>query len=442
MNPSDYKLQAERLREHLSSVHKIRLKASSCLEALAAIYGVRDWNTLRGSSQGTGSRELGDTTFSETGAIGVFPLAADKSFSGQHTLSDPEVCDAFRSQRIFVQGGGEREWLALLEPVLKRQIAQGGRLLLLDHQNGAWKSLVQKLAQTAPDLRPFYVLDPYAPTGLVGFNPLEGLSAESAKATLMAVFPNAEPSAGDDYFRDVNSRILSVLVDAMLAAGDPLTFEAVLEVLMRPSESLPRLQAAVAADPGISSELQVLVAPYRAREASGDYFDEVSWRKHTGGLAGRLFLLASGTFGKVFHRETPRSRWPDFLAPGPVVYWSLSDMGTEQVMEAVLHTAMAQALVEAPQPAAPLLVVVSGMSKRQRQLPHLLGALERCGHGCLVLGSSEDPAESFLPRSFSRGVLRIPFRQDQASVLAIQGSSEGSHLSVTIPQASRQRVMD
>jgi len=41
-----YKTQANRLAEHLSRVHGVKLKRSSLLEAIAALHGQADWNTL------------------------------------------------------------------------------------------------------------------------------------------------------------------------------------------------------------------------------------------------------------------------------------------------------------------------------------------------------------------------------------------------------------
>jgi hypothetical protein len=46
MSTEDFKAQAARLVKYLSEQHKFRLKQSSSLEAIAAIHGMRNWNTL------------------------------------------------------------------------------------------------------------------------------------------------------------------------------------------------------------------------------------------------------------------------------------------------------------------------------------------------------------------------------------------------------------
>ena len=46
MSTENFKAQAARLVKYLSEHHKFRLRQSSSLEAIAAIHGVRNWNTL------------------------------------------------------------------------------------------------------------------------------------------------------------------------------------------------------------------------------------------------------------------------------------------------------------------------------------------------------------------------------------------------------------
>jgi hypothetical protein len=57
MSNEIYRAQAARLVKFLSEQHKFRLKQASSLEAIAAIHGVRNWNTLIAS----GSESIGRT---------------------------------------------------------------------------------------------------------------------------------------------------------------------------------------------------------------------------------------------------------------------------------------------------------------------------------------------------------------------------------------------
>jgi transcription antitermination factor NusA-like protein len=45
-----YKVQAERLANHLASKHGVKLKNSSLLESIAILHGQRDWNHLVAST--------------------------------------------------------------------------------------------------------------------------------------------------------------------------------------------------------------------------------------------------------------------------------------------------------------------------------------------------------------------------------------------------------
>lgn len=46
MNTALYKAQAKRLAKHLADKHGVRLKHASVLEAISALHGAKDWNTL------------------------------------------------------------------------------------------------------------------------------------------------------------------------------------------------------------------------------------------------------------------------------------------------------------------------------------------------------------------------------------------------------------
>jgi len=53
----DHKVQADRLGEHLANKHGVKLKHASLLEAIAAIHGARDWNTLSARNNSTTAQQ-------------------------------------------------------------------------------------------------------------------------------------------------------------------------------------------------------------------------------------------------------------------------------------------------------------------------------------------------------------------------------------------------
>lgn len=54
MSENTFKAQAQRLAAYLAGVHGIKIKNSSTLEAVAAMHGARDWNSLVGASKAKG----------------------------------------------------------------------------------------------------------------------------------------------------------------------------------------------------------------------------------------------------------------------------------------------------------------------------------------------------------------------------------------------------
>jgi hypothetical protein len=62
MNPETYKAQAARLAEHLAVTHGIKLKHHAVLNAIAAIHGARNWNTLQAAPAGSACETSRETT--------------------------------------------------------------------------------------------------------------------------------------------------------------------------------------------------------------------------------------------------------------------------------------------------------------------------------------------------------------------------------------------
>jgi hypothetical protein len=77
-----YKAQAARLVKFLSEHHKFRLKQSTSLEAIAAIHGFRNWNTLIASaSQVIGTTS--DAAIAETTAGAALPLGVQRDLASE-----------------------------------------------------------------------------------------------------------------------------------------------------------------------------------------------------------------------------------------------------------------------------------------------------------------------------------------------------------------------
>lgn len=78
MSTSIFKAQASRLAQHLADKHGIKLKHASVLEAIAALHGARDWNTLSASTTaGEGLQYVGAPKH----PLGQLPMAPISSAS-------------------------------------------------------------------------------------------------------------------------------------------------------------------------------------------------------------------------------------------------------------------------------------------------------------------------------------------------------------------------
>lgn len=98
MSASHFKIEAERLCAHLAERHGWSLKHSSSLEAIAALHGARDWNTLC-------SRP--DSSHSEAGTTRTVASALDAAASADSLLQ--HVRDCVQQQKgvlVLVPGDG------------------------------------------------------------------------------------------------------------------------------------------------------------------------------------------------------------------------------------------------------------------------------------------------------------------------------------------------
>jgi hypothetical protein len=77
-----YKAQAARLVKFLSEHHKFRLKQSTSLEAIAAIHGFRNWNTLVASASDV-LRETSDAAIAETTAGAALPVGVQRDLASE-----------------------------------------------------------------------------------------------------------------------------------------------------------------------------------------------------------------------------------------------------------------------------------------------------------------------------------------------------------------------
>lgn len=136
-----YKAQAKRLAAHLADKLGVKLKHASVLEAVAALHGARDWNTLVGAAEASASTLVSRVLRTQPGPSETFDFEevlyrrTDKGFClglTQKKNATVDLSDEQLNSHLLIcgnTGGGGRE---MLDQLMAQQALRGGGLLLLD----------------------------------------------------------------------------------------------------------------------------------------------------------------------------------------------------------------------------------------------------------------------------------------------------------------------
>jgi hypothetical protein len=295
MTNSVYKQQAARLAEHFSSVHKLRLKPARALEAIAAVHGHRDWNTLSASSPDGAQGTKSTTDASRATSAGPSParyeptpLFAPKSFS------DDNFCASLLGHNVQVIARGTAERLSLLEALIESQARRGSFIYIDLERTPATKHQHYLKATALQHNRTFVRFNDT--TGKTGplFNPLGTGTTAQQVAIALDSLPVIENSPGADFYRESARHALTCTIDALRAAGNPITAEVLVLVLSQPDEQWPKLTAQL--PEGYPKEAwQAFIAQFssRGRPASEPQIDANRVKEVLGGLVARLFMCQS-----------------------------------------------------------------------------------------------------------------------------------------------------
>ncbi|GBG14526.1 diguanylate cyclase [Novimethylophilus kurashikiensis] len=230
-NVSALKDQANRLIAYLGDKHRIKLKLSSALEAIAAIHQQRDWNTLRAWASDEGAPTI---------APDEFELVWDANGA---CLQAAASQDFFRHSMVYGTAEQTREWLV-------RHVGQaiergfGGLFLNL----GLAYSIIPVGLQDK-----LISVDLGDSTGQAEFNLLRDLSAEEVVELLTTLHLN--PGNGNFWVSLVNA-FLKNMVERELEAGVPLTLPAVCDLLERMGRGVE--QPSELLDPPVLAEFEAL----------------------------------------------------------------------------------------------------------------------------------------------------------------------------------------
>lgn len=210
------KAQANRLIGYMGDKHRFRLKPASSLEALAAMYGYSDWNTLHAMAARESEPAVAST--SKQPAHSTFPLTWNRL--GHADLS-VDVTDWYR--HTLGLGGSKRDRQAWLQQQLMAQLDRKSPGVFLNvfgaEMPGELRSAFRQ-EEILVDLRDS---EKTSSQGLA-LNLLADLEPDSMASLLVAVLmPSGAP--GHDFYGQQAHYMLTVVLGAMQEANLPVSLK-------------------------------------------------------------------------------------------------------------------------------------------------------------------------------------------------------------------------
>jgi hypothetical protein len=334
-----YKGQAARLSEHLSSVHKVRLKHASTLEAIAAIHNERDWNTLAAGASGRGAVVA---TPNRASKESFTPDSANAFLFSRHSFSDLSFCDALLTQPLHLKEGFAGEKRAIVDHLLSRQISRGGGFLYVCDGDRQRLNSIAAAMDVAGRTQQFRVLAPMWPELTETCNPLAEGDADQLASITLRLLPQSEGNPGADFYRQSANYALTVIFGALLAIKETPSFRRLTEILARPDVELPRLQERL---PEPERETFALfIAPFLKTTKSGATVDTERLNGTLGGIAGRSAMLSQGSLATLLSPAKEGLSWKQVIRQGQGVFLDAGRMGQNDTFEKILLGSFQSAL--------------------------------------------------------------------------------------------------
>jgi len=304
-----YKQQASRLAQHFSDVHKLRLKHASSLEAVAALHGAKDWNTLLG----------GDAALPNQVAMPL-PVALDQNNAmarlfPQPQSVDPLFCEALLSMQSLIHSDSPHARTAFTNELVKQQSSRGGFVYLNCCNDDILPWLVTAIGQ-AKNCAKLRVADFAASGGSGTLNPFEGMTARAVADTVLNLLPPAAPdNPGALFYRQRGEHLVQVVAGAMLARKQRVSVRALAQALTQQS-TLFELERGLPESSEARKALTLLLDTVRSPSSSA--IDQL--KNIAGGLAGRLAQLSQGSVGRIFSEESSISVHDSLMNGGGIYF--------------------------------------------------------------------------------------------------------------------------
>lgn len=295
--------QAQRLATYMGDKHRLRLKTSGALEALAAMYCQPDWNTLQALSR------RADAAPPPNPGPDAFPVHWMPS--GPVTVS---AADWYRHTLMTSPSQDERRAWAFRHFAEHVERRDAGVFVNL------WGSSIPKEVRLGLE-QVSTVLDLNDPQPAArALNLLAGREPDAAAALLLTVLPEGT-SPGADYYRQLAFSALAAILEGLRAAERPQTLNELLACL-RPGDLRPLEALCAASREGETATKRLCLFIEMLKGRSRDVrLDDI-----LGGLIGRLALVQSAPWGRTLFSAHPQApNLADLLESGNRIVIELAD---------------------------------------------------------------------------------------------------------------------
>jgi hypothetical protein len=314
--------QANRLVAYLGDKHRFRLRAASALEAVAAMYGKPDWNTLQALSEREELPRQEAASVSLLAQSRYYPLTwtprgvpdfkVEANDWFRHTLA---VGGSLQSRREWmlhhIVAQGERGWPGVFlnafgeklpADVREALIAEGMFLELPEESEGPLLSNIQgapfhaDLFGRAPKPQPHKVDSP-------ALNLMADMEPEEIASMLAGVLLRAGESPGTDYYMQHANYVLTIVLHAMRAAGMAVSMRSLMDVFADGKlDNLHRLAKSLDPDSDAGKHMALFLEFYVDK---GNGVREKAWYTHFSVVMHALRRLNAARWAHLLFSEKP-----------------------------------------------------------------------------------------------------------------------------------------
>lgn len=277
--------QATRLVTYLGDKHRFRLKPASALEAVAAMYGKHDWNTLHGLAQRLAGEDVRiGAPAPVSAAADSFPLTWSEQDRPQLTVTRD---DWYR--HTLGSGGALSDRQAWLQQHFGEHRARGGA--------GVFLNAFGKLPLAAREVlhSEHLLVDLVSEDSTLAINLMADMEPEDIAAMTTELIFARESGLHDDYWKQSATRVLTVVARALREKGGQDTFVSLAELFPPMSQpiKLHELMLSLAVGTNARTHLQGILGPHGD---DGGAFSENTWATHYSLLSRALGQLSESSW--------------------------------------------------------------------------------------------------------------------------------------------------